>query len=158
TANGINTSGSVTLQGTAGPALTGYINPKYVVVAVIYAPPGSNSFVDYTSSNLVSSTQTVTKTFISSTAVSVSVKTPGGLFGFIGGTRTTTASNTLTHQSQDSKSVTTSYTNTSSLQLFGPGTKNNCGPEAGDFIGVDHNCDLIKVWINPVTLFTLVGP
>jgi hypothetical protein len=158
TANGINTSGGVTLDGTAGPALTGYINPKYVVVAVIYAPPGSNSFVDYTSSKLVSSTQNVTNTFISTTTVSASVTTPGGLFGFLGGTRTATTTNTLTEQSQNTNSVTASYTNTSSLRLFGPGTKNNCGPEAGDFIGVDHNCDLIKVWVNPVMLFTLVGP
>lgn len=157
-ANGINTSGGVTLDGTGGTPLTGYINPKYVVVAVVYAPPGSNSFVDYTTSKLVSNTQTVTSTFISTTTVSTSVTTPGGLFGFLGGTRTATQTDTLTQQSQNTNSVTASYTNTSSLQLFGPGSKNNCGSEAGDFIGVDHNCDLIKVWINPVMLFTLVGP
>ena len=157
-ANGINTSGEVVPNGTGGPPLTGYVNPKYVVVAVVYAPPGSNSFVDYTSSRLVSSTQNITATFIATTTVSSSVTSPGGLFGFLGGTRTTTTTNSLTQQAQDSSSVTASFTNTSSLQLFGPGTKNNCGPEAGDFIGVDHNCDLIKVWINPVTLFTLVGP
>jgi len=156
--NGINTSGAVTVTGIGTPPVTGYINPKYVVVAVVYAPPGANSFVDYATSNLISSTTKVTHTFIDSITKSVSVTQPGGLFGFLGGTRSSTVSNTLTHQSQDSTSVTASYTNTSSLRLFGPGPNNNCGPEAGDFIGVDHNCDLIKVWVNPVMLFTLTGP
>ena len=34
----------------------GYVNPKYIVVGVIYAPPGHLSNVDYRSSDLVSST------------------------------------------------------------------------------------------------------
>lgn len=147
---------TISLSGTG--ALSGYINPKYIVVAVVYAPPGSNSNVDYTTTNLVSSTHTVTHTFSGSVTISVSVGTPGGLFAFLGGTRTASFSNTLTQQSQDATSVTASFTNTSTLKLFGPGPNNNCGPEANDFIGVDHNCDIIKVWVNPVMLFTLTGP
>lgn len=140
--------------------LPGYINPKYVVVGVVYAPPGSKSSVDYTNSTMVSNTSSVSNTFMSSVTSTVSVTTPGGLFGFLGGTKTTTFSQTLSQQNQDSKSVTASYTDTASLQLSGPGPSNNCGPSAGDFIGVDHDCDLIKVWVNPVALFTLVttGP
>lgn len=156
--NGVNSSSSVAVTGVGAAALTGYINPKYVVVSVVYAPPGGNSFVNYSTSNLVSNTQTVTHTFSNSVTKSVSVTSPGGIFGFFGGTRSTSSSTTLTQQSQDATSVTASYTNTSTLQLFGPGSNNNCGPEAGDFVGIDHNCDLIKVWVNPVMLFTLVGP
>ncbi len=156
--NGVNSSSSVAVTGIGAPALTGYINPKYIVVSVVYAPPGSNSFVNYSTSALVSSTHTVTHTFSSSVTTSVSVTGPGGIFAFFGGTRSSSFSNTLTQQSQDATSVTASYTNTSSLQLFGPGPNNNCGSEAGDFVGIDHNCDLIKVWVNPVMLFTLVGP
>ena len=74
--------------------MPGYINPKYVVVAVVYAPPGSNSYVDYANSTLVSSTNTVTNTFIDSVDQTVTLTGPGGLFGFLGGTRTTTYSNT----------------------------------------------------------------
>jgi hypothetical protein len=141
--------------GTVTPLTAGYINPKYVVVGVVYAPPGSQSYVNYTNSTTVSSTLDTTQTFTSGTTYSVSVTTPGGLFGFLGGTRTTTESETLTQQSQDSKSVTASYTDTSALQLYGPGSNNNCGTLANDYIGVDHDCDLIKVWINPVMLFTV---
>lgn len=135
----------------------GYINPKYVVVGVIYAPPGSKSFVDYTNTNLISNTSTVTNTFLNSTTKTIKVTTPGGLFGFLGGTQTTTQSTTLTQQSQNSSSVTSSFANTQGLKVFGPGPSNNCGPTAGDFIGVDHDCDLIEVWLNPVMLFTLTN-
>lgn len=138
-------------------SMSGYINPKYVVVGVIYAPPGSKSFVTYTNSKTISSTSAVTDTFISSFTQTVKVTQPGGLFGFLGGSQTTTNSTTLTQQSQNSNSVTASETTTSGLQLFGPGPSNNCGSNAGDFIGVDHDCDQIRVWINPAMLFTLTN-
>jgi len=137
--------------------VAGYVNPKYVVVGVIYAPPGGKSFVDYTNSNTVSSTLTVTDTSTVGKTTSVSVTQPGGLFSFLGGSRTSTISNTLTQSNQDSVSVTASFTATSGLQLFGPGQtspSNNCGPLATDFIGVDHDCDVIMVWVNPVMLFS----
>jgi len=137
--------------------VAGYVNPKYVVVGVIYAPPGSKSFVDYTNSNLVSSTLTVTDTSTVSKTVNVSVTEPGGLFGFIGGSRKTTISNTLTQSNQDSQSVTASFTATNTIHLLGPGQtppSSNCGSLATDFIGLDHDCDMIKVWLNPVMLFS----
>ncbi|MGE5322488.1 MAG: hypothetical protein ACM3SW_06480, partial [Actinomycetota bacterium] len=81
--------------------------------------------------------------------------TPGGLFGFLGGKQTQTQSNTIEQQSNSSTSVTTSSSKTQSVTLFGPGPSNNCGASAGDFIGVDHDCDLIEVWLNPVLVFTL---
>ncbi|MGC2695562.1 MAG: hypothetical protein WA738_07205 [Candidatus Angelobacter sp.] len=142
---------------TATISMPGYINPKYVVVGVIYAPPGSKSSVSYTNTSLVSNTTAITDTFMNSTTKTVKVTSPGGLFGFLGGSETQTQSTTLTQQSQNSSSVTSSYTNTQSLKLFGPGPSNNCGSVAGDYIGVDHDCDLIKVWVNPVMLFTLTN-
>lgn len=142
---------------TATISIPGYINPKYVVVGVIYAPPGSKSFVDYRNTHLASNTTSVTNTFINSVTKTVKITQPGGLFGFLGGTQTTTNSSTLTQQSQTSSSVTSSVTDTQSLKLSGPGPSNNCGPLAGDYIGVDHDCDLIKVWVNPVMLFTLTN-
>lgn len=143
---------------TATISVPGYINPKYVIVGVIYAPPGSKSFVDYSNTNFVSNTASITNTFINSTTKTVKITTPGsGLSGFFGGTQIQTQSTTLTQTSQTSSSVTSSYTSTQGLKLFGPGPNNNCGPQAGDYIGVDHDCDLIKVWVNPVMLFTLTN-
>ncbi|HEY7402196.1 MAG TPA: hypothetical protein VIB39_01640 [Candidatus Angelobacter sp.] len=138
-------------------SIPGYINPKYVVVGVIYAPPGSQSSVTYSTTNFLSSTTAITDTFLSSVTKTVKITSPGGLFGFLGGSQTQTQSTTLTQQSQDSTSVTASSTTTQSVTLFGPGPNNNCGPSAGDFIGVDHDCDLVEVWVNPVMLFTLTS-
>src|SRR5947207_991043 len=61
----------------------GYVNPKYVVVGVTYAPPGPQSFVDYTNSTLVSNTSSLNSSFSSSYSVRVSISTMGNLFGFI---------------------------------------------------------------------------
>jgi hypothetical protein len=145
----------------ASIAVPGYINPKYAVVGVIYAPPGSQSFVTYSNTKLVSNTTTITNTFLNSITKTVKVTTPDSppipLLGFLNASQTQTQSSTLTQQSKDSTSVTANYTNTQGLTLFGPGPKNDCGPSAGDFIGVDHDCDLIKVWVNPVLLFTVTN-
>src|ERR1700680_1502518 len=48
------------------PTITvpGYVNPKYVTLGVTYAPPGPQSFVDYTNSKLVSNTSSFTNTFL----------------------------------------------------------------------------------------------
>lgn len=167
-----NTSANLTFQGSGfsinyGGTYTpfwevlvpGYVNPKYVVVGVVYAPPGSNSYASYTNSSLVSSTMDITKTFSSSDTVSVSVTKKGSLFGFLKGSQTASYSNTLTQQNQDSKSVTLSYTDTATLTLYGPGagTNNTCYVPGGDYLGVDHDCDVIKVWVNPVQTVTLTS-
>jgi len=53
--------------------ITGYINPKYVVLGVTYAPPGPSSNVNYSNSTLVGSTATTTDSF--GTGVNVTVST-----------------------------------------------------------------------------------
>jgi hypothetical protein len=131
---------SATISGVSG-----YINPKYVVVGVIYAPPGSNSTVNYTNSSMVSNTSSITNTFKVGITESTSSTTPGGIFGFLGGSETTTSSTSLTQSVQTSTEITVSKT--SSLGTIVPGPAN-------DYVGVDHDYDIIKVWVNPVMLFT----
>lgn len=126
----------------------GYINPKFIVVGVVYAPPGSKSSATYAESSLVSSTTDVTQTFSTSSSVETDIKQPGGIFGFIGGTETNSQSYTVSQQSQDSHSVTASVTATSGFTVYGP---------TDDYLGVDHDFDIIKVWLNPVSLFTVTS-
>ena len=134
------------------PGTFGYINPKYVVASVLYAPPGSKSTAVYTNSTTVSSTISITQTFISSTTVSSSTQTlsgipsPTGVLAWFNGTSTTTSSTTETQQSQTTDSVTTTLTTSNGLTV--PGA-------VSDYVGLDHDYDLIKVWINPVLLFTV---
>jgi hypothetical protein len=133
----------------------GYINPKWVVIDVIYAPPGSKSYVSYSNSTTVSDTQSVVSTSSTSVKTSVSITESGKLFSFLSGSQTDSYSNTLTQQNQDTQSVTLSDTNTSALTVYGPGSSDECDAVASDYVGVDHNCDTIRVWLNPVMLFTV---
>src|SRR5438874_3793883 len=48
---------------TANIIYPGYINPKYVILGVTYAPPGPQSFVDYSNSTLLGSTVSISSSF-----------------------------------------------------------------------------------------------
>lgn len=134
--------GSVTATMTG---VSGYINPKYVVVGVIYAPPGSKSSVNYTNSSTVSNTSSISATFKIGVTESTSTTTPGGIFGFLGGSETTTSSTSWSQEVQNSYEITVGKTTSLGMTVPGP---------ANDYVGVDHDYDIIKVWVNPVMLFT----
>jgi hypothetical protein len=141
-----------TITGVYSAGTFGYINPKYVVSTVLYAPPGSKSTAVYTNSKTVSSSTSVSSTFTSSTTVSTS--TTSALLGagntdvtsWLNGTETSTTSNTETQSSQSSNSVTLTMSTSDGVTVPGP---------PSDYVGVDHDWDIIKVWINPVALFTV---
>lgn len=151
------TSNIVTQVVSAPPSYSGYINPKYVVVDVIYAPPGSKSTVGYSNSTTISDTQSVVNTSSTSTKVSVSLTKTGQLYTWLSGSQTDSYSDTLTQQNQDTQSVTLSDTNTSVLTVYGPGSNDECDSTASDYVGVDHDCDTIRVWLNPVMTFKIVN-
>ena len=67
------------ITATYVPGTFGYVNPKYVVAGVLYAPPGSKSSAVYTNSKTVSSTIALTNTFTSSTTVSDSTQVLSGV-------------------------------------------------------------------------------
>jgi hypothetical protein len=147
--DGLNGMAAVYVPGTFG-----YINPKYVVSDVLYAPPGSKSSAVYTSSTTVSNTTSLTNTFTSGTTVTDSTTTlagapnpdPSKVFMWLNGSITSTYSSTETQQSQTSGSQTLSRTTSNGLSVPGP---------ASDYVGLDHDYDIIEVWINPVLLFTV---
>lgn len=136
------------------PGTFGYVNPKYVVADVLYAPPGSKSSAVYTNSTTVSNTTSLTNTFTSSTSVSDSTTTlagapnpnPSTIFMWLNGSIMSTYGTTETQQSQNSSSQTITRTTSNGLSVPGP---------QSDYIGLDHDYDTIEVWINPVLLFTV---
>jgi hypothetical protein len=146
------TTGLNSIAAAYVPGTFGYINPKYVVASVLYAPPGSKSTASYTNSTSVSNTTSLQSSFTSSTTVSSStqvlsgVPTPTGVLAWLSGTSKTTSSTTEMQQSQNSSSVTATLATSSGLTIPGP---------ASDYIGLDHDYDIIELWINPVLLFTV---
>jgi len=126
-------------------AESGYVNPKFIVVGVTYAPPGPSSFSQYTTTNTVGTTTTLTNSFMSTVMQSIAV-TQSGLFGYAGGKVTDTSSTQASQTSSTTQTVTISAQNSEFDKT--PGTGNAFSP-------VDHTYDIIWVWLNPVALFNI---
>lgn len=156
----INYSGTgytITINGagwlSAAIQVPGYVNPKYQVVGIIYAPPGSHSSVSYTNSNLVSSTISTKKSYTTGYTVGVATKLSKGIGAWKFGSLDSSV------QSSTSWSQATTTTDTSAVTVQKQTSYQN-GPFLGptcDYCGVDHDYDIILVWLNPVHLFTLTN-
>jgi hypothetical protein len=137
-----NTVQEVVSSGT----VSGYINPKYLVVGVVYAPPGASSTVAYSTSNTFSSTSNISQLFGSNTQVSVSISGQTGVKGVFQATVTGT---TTTSASQ-------SFTSTSSItKSFGQTVQNTYAGTPAFNSPVNHNYDQILIWLNPVLLLSV---
>ncbi|MGB8525208.1 MAG: kelch repeat-containing protein, partial [Candidatus Acidiferrales bacterium] len=152
-AGGFNSSYLSTAELYDGPVLqTGIVNPKYVILSVQYAPPGSKSTVDYgTSTNIGTSTST-DSSFSSSKnlSITVGIKTPSGspvsgaLMG--GASDTVSTTNSITQDSTTS----VAFNNLSSNDIVVPGPASNS-------VGLSHQFDKIEIWLNPVADFQASG-
>jgi hypothetical protein len=134
--------------------LAGYINPKWEVIGILYAPPGAQNSggnnVDYTNSTLVSVTNSIDKTWSSESTLSSTLteKTSLGLPGVLEGSVTYSqgATKSYTQGTEDDTSTTVSKTTALGLTVQ---------PGPSGYVGIDHNWDLLLVWLNPVTLVNL---
>lgn len=116
------------------------MNPKYMVLSVIYAPPGSRSSVDYGTSTTLGTSTSATNAFSSSIGVKADVGlSVGGSFSFGTSSGWTLSTDTTT---------SLSINNTSSNNIIVP------GPSA-PFEGIDHSLDVIVLWINPSILIKM---
>lgn len=136
----------------SGGAVTflGSITPKYVVVGVIYAPPGAKSTVDYGNSTLLGTSTSLTNSFTSSTSVTVSESTSvSSIFGLTpSGGITNTAGTSFSQEADTSSSLSINKMNSSDIIVPGP---------LSSAVGLDHDFDIVLIWLNPVANFT-IGP
>jgi len=155
--NGVPTITPVYYLPTSGPTLTGgtdmsvsgYINPKYLIVGVTYAPPGSQSSVTYTYSLLVGSNTTINNSFSDQTTLKVSVTASGGIGGFDHGQATGSFTNSYTQMSSSSNAVTINKTTQVSDKTQGP---------SNSIVGLDHDFDVVWLWLNPVVQLSFPAP
>lgn len=134
-------SGSVTAE-------AGYVNPKFVVVGVTYAPPGpsANTFVNYTKSTFVGSTESLSQSFMGSTTQTVSLSRGFSIPFVASGKFSTTNATTASQSTKATSTVTSSVEVSSGEQTFGTGNY---------FAPVNNDYDQIWVWLNPVAIFTI---
>jgi len=114
--------------------LLGTMRPKYLVLSVVYSPPGSStgtpSQVSYNTASSMATTVSNTSSFQDSTTVG---------FG-IGEKNVFSASTdfTFTQGSSDTQTVTASTATGNTVTVPGPATDS-----------IDHNEDLFYLWLNP---------
>jgi hypothetical protein len=115
-------------------------------MGVTYAPPGGpTSSVTYQTTNIVGNTTTNSSSFTTGFSETVSATT--GLQAWLAGASVTdTQSSAWTQKSTNSNTVT--ITNQSSNAFKTPGVPTVYSP-------VNHDYDIIWLWLNPVVLFTV---
>jgi len=153
TSSGTNGNGTGAGSQTFGVAATGVaeagaIKPKYAVLSVIYAPPGSASTVDYSSSTALGTSSSLDKSFSDKTTTSVSLGGGFSLFKVFKAMVTFTKSKEFTQTVDTASSIAVTKTNAFDLKVPGP---------ASGADGIDHDFDVILVWLNPTVQFTITG-
>jgi len=118
------------------------IYPKYQVMGVVYAPPGSASSVTYGSSTLVGSSHSMITNSTSDSVSTTSQTTGFNLFGFGHSTTNTTS---------DSWGVASTATKTYNMETVAGNSVSTMGPVSSS-LGVNHDNDVIYIWLNPVVL------
>jgi hypothetical protein len=134
------------------PTYPGFINPKYVVVGVIYAPPGASSYVQYADTTSIGNTATLSNSFQNDVGFSVSVQ--GGLgipaAGLSGGGVKLTFTESTDYTQGSSSSTTNTISQTATIAYKFPGTP-TLSP-------VTNDNDFILLWLNPELLVTYTPP
>jgi hypothetical protein len=121
---------------------------KYQVMGVDYAPPGAKSTVTYSASFMRGGSTSITNSFTNNTSVTVSESQKFGI-----GILDSSLSFSITGSYAQEGDSTTG--NSWSLQTTGADTIP--GP-AGSVAGIDHDYDIIWIWLNPAVSLTLTGP
>jgi hypothetical protein len=117
-------------------------------MGVVYAPPGSSSSVTYTNSEMVGSTNALSVTNGSSNTATASVSVGGGWLDLFSSKITYSFSDTWGTSGENSNSVSVQTTQGNSVSTMGP---------ISSSLGVDHDNDIIYIWLNPVTTETVTG-
>jgi hypothetical protein len=128
--------------------MKGFVIPKYVILSVIYAPPsgrGAASSVNYgTTSAVGTSSDIVTET---QKKAGVSIKVEAGTSGPIARSIVGTGrSFEYSQSSNTTTSISINRTSTNQLQFTNKFTNS---------VGVNHDNDVILLWLNPVANFIL---
>ena len=125
--------------------VTGYVDPKYVVVGVTYAPPGNASSVTYSNSTTLATENSLANTFTTSHMYGTTLKYDNKIPAFQYSVQVG-YSYTATQTTKDSQSVKLSWSTGNWVQTYGV-------PDS--FAPVNHDYDVVYVWLNPVEIFSV---
>jgi hypothetical protein len=126
------------VSGTWAPTPTDLLKPKYQVIGVYYAPPGSQSG---------SSVATYGSSYLMGTSTNFSSTISGGETAKVGGSLKLSNYFSFTASQSSTDTYINTYSNTYTLNSTIAESYNVYGASSD---GVNHNNDLIWVWLNPV--------
>ena len=138
-AGGFNTASTPFVVQPSNQPQSGAATPRYTVLTVIYAPPGTNggkssSSVDYSNASLTGTTTSISSSFKAGLDISASAgndgKTAGSASGGADFSYSVTSGNT--------SAIEIKKTATFDIATTGPGAD-----------GINHDEDLIYLWLNP---------
>jgi hypothetical protein len=139
---------AATMTGGADAPVKGYVNPKYVILAWTYAPPGSKSSVVNNNSTMIGSSTATNDSFANQVSESVTIAgTTGSVLGKLDGVEVSgTESTSYTNEQDTSKSISISQMKTFITTVPGP---------SNDAFGVNHDYDVVWLWLNPLADFSV---
>lgn len=126
----------------------GHINPKYIVLGIVYSPPGKQSTVTYSNQTAFGNTTTTSSSFSIQNTTSVSLNSSQGIPGFLSGKESTTLTNSYTQQTGSSNSLEVNHTQSNSISVKG---------FTDNVAGLNHDYDYIFVWLNPIAAYTVTA-
>lgn len=139
------------------PNYQGLLYPKYVVMDVIYSPPGSKSSVQYLNSTSIGNTNTNSSSFSNNVGYSIQVTNGGGIpsttVGPSGSVTFTVTQSTDYTQTQNSSSTVT-LNKSASLSHTTTGYATSHSPNGPPSPGRASDWDLIVLWLNPTLVYT----
>ena len=124
--------------------ITGGLHPKFMVLDVMYAPPGSGSSINYSGQTSIQNTTSTMNSFTSAASVLLGFPNIGKGKG-----RISNGGNSI----QGDWTYATSGTATYSMTAADTDSVTAPGPSSSG-LGVDHESDIIWVWLNPESDYT----
>ena len=134
----VNFTGDGTGNASAVATTLSTVDPAYKVVSILYATPGNFSSDSFTNSTTTGTNTTIGSSFTEGVTESFNLTPLGNGAGFGFGTSTTTG---------NSSSFTETITDATS-------TVNSSGGSANT---INHNQDVVLIWLNPEVSLTQVG-
>jgi hypothetical protein len=119
---------------------SGTIRLPYVILTLVYAPPGTNggksaSSVDYGNGSATGSTNSISNSFKNTASVTAGISVAGF---------DASSTFTLTNQQTDTASIEIKKTTSYDIIVNGPGAD-----------GINHDEDLFYLWLNPLMTLTV---
>jgi len=117
------------------PYTLGSLNPKFMILGVVYSPPGATSSVSYSQSTAVGTTTSLTNSVQKTTQVSATIGGKHKILGLSG-----SQSQTWTSESDLTSSYSVNATSADGITAKGP---------LSSSVGIDHDYDYVLIWLNP---------